>query len=116
MITRSGIEVAMDAETSHPDALVADALEEGSIIGGGGRCDCGTGDETTRRAHAVRLQVRNVKAHVEVLRHVPLGAGANEPLGPVVVAAELRKCQTATAGARTLQRAKDGIGLLVIAH
>jgi hypothetical protein len=32
MINRSGIEVAMDAEASHPDALVAEALEPDSGI------------------------------------------------------------------------------------
>src|SRR5262245_25099251 len=113
MIARSGIEVAMDAEASHPDAFVADGLE----IGRNRRSDSGTGDETTGRAHAVNLQVRDVEAHVEVLRHVPLGAGATPPAGPVVVAARARRCQSASkrGEAGALQRAKDGIGLAVIA-
>src|SRR5262245_17694848 len=132
MITRSGIEVAMNAETSHPDVLVADALQTDSTIvspndrGIPGKCARDNGstlDETRGRTHAVSFQVRDVEAHVEVLRHVPLGAGANPPAGPVVVAALLRKCKYADAAAeadaavaRALHHAKDRIGLGVVAH
>src|SRR5262249_39193938 len=74
--------------------------------------------------HAVDFQVRDVNTQVEVLGHVPLRAGANPPAGPVVVAARTRSCEntnarSSTAAAvntRALQRAKDGIGLAVIAH
>jgi hypothetical protein len=108
----------MDAEASHPDALVADGLQTDSRIAGSStRNDCATGDQTTRRTHAVNFQVRDVKTHVEVLGHVPLGARANPPAGPVVVAARIGNCEDANvAVARALQRAKDGIGLAVIAH
>jgi len=104
MINRSGIEVAMDAEASHPDALVADGLQPDSGIVSPSRCGrakclrddtVGTATENlpTARAHPVDFQVRDIKTHVEVLRHVPLGAGANPPAGPVVVAARLRSCK-----------------------
>src|SRR5215510_4439758 len=131
MINRSWIEVAMDAEASHPDALVAEVLEPDSGIvspsrpdrGKLARDDCGTEDCTSRRVRAVDFQVRDVKTHVEVLGHVPLGAGANPPAGPVVVAAHTGSCENANArsntaaavNARALQRAKDGIGLVVVA-
>src|SRR5262245_12972389 len=121
MITRSGIEVAMDAEASHPDVLVADGLEIGSNRV---RSNRDTGDGPSSRVHAVDFQVRDVKTQVEVLGHVPLRAGANPPAGPVVVAAHTRSCENANArsstaaavNTRALQRAKDGIGLAVIAH
>ena len=106
----------MDAEASHPDVLVADALMKGRSIGSSVRGDCGTQDLTRGRAHAVDFQVRDVKTHVEVLGHVPLGAGTNPPAGPVVVAARLRKRQRTSPGARALQRAKDVIGLAVVTH
>src|SRR4030095_6694096 len=105
MITRSGIEVAMDAETSHPEALVAEVLEPDSGIVRPSRCgrakclrdDCGTEDLTTCRARAVNFQVGDVKTNIEVLGHVPLGAGANPPAGPVVVAARTRNCESTDA-------------------
>src|SRR4029434_2294153 len=123
MITRSGIEVAMNEEASHPDVLVADALQTDSTIvspndPGRGKCARNNGrtlDETRGRTHAVNLQVRDVEVHVEVLRHVPLGAGANPPAGPVFVAARLRKCKCAKAGASALQCAQDVIGCVVVA-
>src|SRR5262245_16393916 len=121
MINRSGIEVAMDAEASHPDVLVADGLEIGSNRV---RSNRDTGDGPSSRVHAVDFQVRDVKTQVEVLGHVPLRAGANPPAGPVVVAARSRSCENANArsntaaavNTRALQCAKDGIGLAVIAH
>src|SRR4029434_4986004 len=131
MITRSGIEVTMDAEASHPDALVAEGLEPDSSIvspscpglGKLARDDCATDNLPTARARAVNFQVGDVKTHIEVLGHVPLGAGANPPAGPVVVAARTRLCENANArsktaadvNARALQRAKDVVGLVVIA-
>jgi len=124
MINRSGIEVAMDAEASHPDALVAEALEPDSGIvspgrPGRGKClrdDCATEDQITRRTRAVSFQVRDVKTHIEVLGHVPLRARANPPAGPVVVAARLRKGESAISGARAFQRAEHIIGLRVVPY
>jgi hypothetical protein len=93
MINRSGIEVAMDAEASQPDALVVGGLETDSGIvrpghPGRGKClrdDCGTEDCTSRRAHAVNFQIRDVKTHVEVLGH----------------AARTRLCENANARSKT---------------
>src|SRR5215813_7957008 len=106
----------MHAEASHPDVLVADALYKGRSICSSVRDDIDARDQTRGRAHAIDSQVSDVKTHVEVLRHVPLSAGANPPAAPVVVAARLRKRKSTDAGARALQRAKDVIGLAVIAY
>ena len=67
----------MDSEARHPDVLVVYATHK--LVG---CCWNGadTGDETTRRAHAVDLQVDNVKAHIEIFGDVPLGTCANPQL------------------------------------
>ena len=102
----------MHAEASHPYVLVVDTLEGV----GRRRRDIAAEDEARRRSHAVHVQVRDIKTHIEVLGHVPLGTRANPPAGPVVVAARLRKGESASSGARALQRAEDIIGLLVVPH
>ena len=64
----------------------------------------------------VDFQVRDVKTHVEVLGHVPLGAGANPPAGPVVVAARIRNRQIANANgavARALQEQRMALAWLL---
>lgn len=90
----------MDSEARHPDVLVVYATHK--LVG---CCWNGadTGDETTRRAHAVDLQVGNVKAHIEIFGDVPLGTCANPPALPIVVAAHICHGKVADAGARTLQ-------------
>jgi Phage integrase family len=96
--------------------LVANGLESGSRIGNTVRDDRAARNKPGARTHAVNLQVRDVEAHIKVLGDIPLCARANPPAGPVVVAARVRKCETARRlVARALQHAKDVIGGVVVA-
>src|SRR5215510_11532599 len=82
-INRSGIEVPMDAEAETPVVLVGRVKLSSKRVGArdvGARID----------ACALQLGVQHVHAHVEVLGDVPLGARADPPGLPVVVAAHRR--------------------------
>jgi len=107
----------MHAEASHPYVLVVDTLDSVSCRRGDyGSASRVRDDETRRRSRAVHVQVRDVETHIEVLGHVPLGARANPPASPVVVAARLRKGESAISGARAFQRAEHIIGLRVVPY
>src|SRR5690349_9523734 len=116
MINRSGIEVAMHAEAELPVVLVVDRPRR--RVGTAGNS---AGVEEPRwRAVTADPGVSDVEAQVEVLGDVPLGARADPPPVPVVVATGCRPRSSTLAGkttcAETLQRAKHGVGLIVILH
>src|SRR5262245_29063474 len=113
MITRSGIEVAMHSEPELPVALVV--VESGSSVRA--RRDRVGGEKTGPRGYTAEPGVGNVEAHVEVLGDVPLGARANPPPVPVVVAASRGHCRSASpTSAKAPECAEHGIGLIVIFH
>jgi hypothetical protein len=105
----------MDAEASHPDVLAVGVLKDELVcVGWDYR---GTSDETRRCTHAVDFQIRDVKTQIEVLGDVPLGAGANKPARPVVVAAKIcNRLVAYSAVAIALQHTKDVVRLVVVAH
>src|SRR5215471_4275547 len=102
----------MDAEASHPVVLVVHVPEESLVSVR--RDGASTSDETSRRTHAVQVQICDIKTHIEVLGHVPLRPRTNIPGRPVVVAAEVCNRQCAcSAIAIAFQHAKDSIRLAV---
>src|SRR5580704_5852573 len=80
-IKRSGQEVAVSANADHPVA--------GVVRQGGGAAEGRRSTQESSRGverSAVQVLVEHFHAQVERLGHVPLGARADAPHGPVVVA------------------------------
>src|SRR5262245_43515002 len=106
----------MHAEAELPVVLVVD--RPGCSVGTGGN-SIGV-EEPGWRAVTADPGVSNIETHVEVLGDVPLGARANPPPVPVVVATGCRPRSSALASKTTcpkaLQSADYGIGLIVIFH
>src|SRR5215510_10106857 len=95
MITRSGIEVPVDAEADGPVVLVGEEASDlptitELIITDRRDRRRANREHARRRRHALQLLVHHVQADVEVLGDVPLGARAEPPGVPVGVAAGLR--------------------------
>src|SRR5689334_25115944 len=80
MITRSGIEVAMDAEPERP--VVRVGLRDEPEV----RRDRESGAAGHESGRALELRVHHVQTHVEVLGDVPLSPRADPPGIPVEVA------------------------------
>src|SRR5215510_15468782 len=96
--TRSGIEVPMHAEADRP---VVD-------VGCGKLSDTRVGARkigATIDACGLQLGVQHVETHVEVLGDVPLGARANPPGLPVLIAAN--RSNSEVARTRAVRRSEE---------
>src|SRR4029077_3939474 len=103
MITRSGIEVAMDAEAERP---VVEVFRQGCTTADQERAVRDSwsaqrdyADRPGSGVGALQLGVHHVETHVEVLGDVPLRPRTNPPSLPVHIAADVGRCDGWSVGA-----------------